>query len=262
MKKLTAFLLIISLVLAGCGQPVLAESQTIITPSSTNLPPTETVTPTQVPTVTMTASKTPFPIAGNGLVLDSRTVTALEAATLAAETMPGQYSWAENRHCSSYISMYMKQLGFPVNWSPDGKSDSDPNPFPWSNVVNQVNWLRANYPESVRDATLVDFLNGQLWSQIKPGSIVYLTIGVGHNGYNTYYHVAVLIGYHTDGSPQFAEFAGTMKTGASVNRTLWELAGFYPILPTGGWDITPYKTGNGTPPPLMITWIDPLSISP
>jgi len=263
MKNLVLFFLTIStMVLVGCGQPAHAELLPIATASTR--PPTTTVTPLQpIPTITPTSSPTPIPVASSGLILDERTVTALDAATKAASSMPGPYSWPENRHCSSYVAEYMRELGFPVNGPFSHENIIYPNPLPWSNVVTQVNWLRENYPGSVYDAPLTDFLAGRLWKQIFPGSIVYLQTAIGHNGYNTYYHVAILLGYHADGNPQFAEFAGIMKTGASTNRSLADMASFYPVLAGGGYDTRPYgETGVYPPPTLMVTWVDPLTLVP
>lgn len=213
------------------------------------------------PTTTVTPSPTTVITAMNGLILTENTIVALHAAMAAQDVMPGPYSWEEYRHCSSYVGEYMRQFGFPVNgpWNPEGEHT---NPFPWSNVVAQVDWLRSNYPNSVTEYPLINFLNGDLWDKISPGSLVYLQTAVGHNGYNTYYHVTVLVGYHNDGNPQFAEFAGEMKTGASSNRTFWELTDFYSKLPGGGWDVRSFDTGIRPLPELQVTVFDVLSAIP
>lgn len=247
-----------SLVACNPRQPetvfIITDTQPAETQTSSPVPaivfPTETPLPTQ--TQTPTATMVPA-VADNGLILDERTIVVLEAAKKAVLAIQGPYSWEEFRHCSSFVSEYMRALGYPVN-GPFNRGEDYDNAFPWSNVATQVDWLRQKYPDRVFDAPLSDFLNGYLWEVIPPGSLVYLQTAINHNGYNTYYHVAVLVGYHTDGSPQFAEFAPEMETGASVDRTFWELIGFYSILPEGGWDIRPYY---GTQP-LLVTWFNPL----
>lgn len=191
------------------------------------------------------------------LVLDTRTIIAFKAARLAADTMPGPYSWQEFRQCSTFVSAYLRQLSFPVDGM-HGENATYPDPFPWSNVVYQVNWARRNYPEFTHDAPVLDFLEGKLWDQIKPGDVLYFQTVDSHNGLDDYFHTVILIGYHSDGSPQFAEIAGGMP-GVSVERTFDEMTNFYKK--NGAWHITPVDLGgNLTPPYLKVTWFDPLAI--
>lgn len=192
----------------------------------------------------------------SGLILDWRTQTALKAAKLAAESMPGIYSWAEYRSCSSYASAYLRQLNFPVDGM-QGQNADKKDPFPWSGVKLQVAWIKRNAASFVYDAPLVDFLNGKLWGRIKPGSVIYFQVPVGHNGFNTYDHVAMLIGYKTDGSPVFAEIVPGKP--ATYNRTFEELTGFYKKDANKNWIVIPYDTGTGEKVILKVTVFDAIS---
>lgn len=188
----------------------------------------------------------------NELILDVPTTVALRAATLAAKAMPGPYSWSEYRSCSSFVSEYLRQLSFPVDGMA-GQNNEYPNPFPWSNVVSQVRWFQEYYPSYLKSAPLDDFLSHKLWDQIKPGSLIYLQYPIGHNGYNTYYHVVILIGYHQDGSPQFAELAAGMSN-ASTERDFETITRFYSN------HTKPVSVENNTPKSLIVTWVNPLAI--
>ncbi|HOX96605.1 MAG TPA: amidase domain-containing protein [Candidatus Woesebacteria bacterium] len=193
----------------------------------------------------------------SSLVLDTRTEVALRAASLATETMTGVYSWKDYRSCSSFVSTYLKQLAFPVDGM-KGQYEYYDDPFPWSGTIEQTDWIRRNASEYVQDAPLIDFLEGKLWDQIKPGDIIYLQTAIGHNGYNTYYHVVVLVGYHEDGSPQFAEISP--GSSASFERSFEEMTSFYQKDMKGQWDVEPYQTNpTVVPGPLMVTWFDPLA---
>ncbi len=189
------------------------------------------------------------------LVLDNETRVALRAAEQAVEAMPGIYSWEEFRSCSSFVSAYLKQLSFPVDGQ--GGYKNFPDPFPWSGTILQVDWMRRNASSYVKDAPLIDFLEGKLWSEIEPGDLVYLQTAIGHNGYNTYYHVVVLVGYHEDGSPQFAE----ISTGnyASSNRSFEQMTSFYKKDANGNWLIKPFQTTLAEEDELIVTWFDTLS---
>jgi hypothetical protein len=187
----------------------------------------------------------------DSVVVTRRTSLAIKNTDLVKEQMIGIYSWEENRHCSSFVSLYVKNLGIPVNWLK--YKNEDKNPFPWSNTAEQVRWARENYPDKVHDSTLGDFLTGKLWNEIEPGDVVYLTAPIGHNGYNTYYHTAVLVGYKESGIPIFAEIASGIE--ASTNRTLEDLTSFYKFVGT-----EPFYIGTTTPKELVFTWIDFISI--
>lgn len=188
----------------------------------------------------------------NQLVMDVPTTVALRAATLAANIMPGPYSWSDFRSCSSYASEYLRQLSFPVDGM-DRQNQDFPYPLPWSNVIRQVEWFQKYYPEYLRSAPLEDFLAEKLWDQINPGSLIYLQYPLGHNGYNTYYHVVILIGYHEDGSPRFAELAAGMPS-ASTDRSFGTMTAFY----TG--HTKPADVGIQTPKNLIVSWVNPLAI--
>lgn len=169
--------------------------------------------------------------------------------------MPGPYSWDEYRQCSTYVSAYMRALGFSIDGPNDGPPAGDTEPFPWSSVILQVKWLRGNYPQFTNDADLIDLLEGRLWDRIKPGDVIYLTTAINHNGYDDYYHTVVLVGYHTDGSPQFAELAFGMQN-ASAERSFDQMTSFYKRNSAGVWDVTPSNPNNT----LQVTWFDPLAI--
>ena len=190
------------------------------------------------------------------LILDVRTKIALRAAQLAVRSMPGIYSWEEFRSCSSFVSAYLRQLSFPVDGL-QGQYKEYKDPFPWSSVISQMDWIRRNASSNVQDAPLIDFLEGRLWSKIKPGDLIYLQKAEGHNGYNTYYHVVVLVGYLSDGSPQFAEISSGRE--ASFERSFDEVTNFYSKDINGKWNVKPYQTGSKKNEELKVTWFDPLA---
>ncbi len=189
------------------------------------------------------------------LVLDVRTKITLRAAQLTVESMPGVYSWEEFRSCSSFVSAYLRHLSFPVDGL-QGQYKEYEDPFPWSSVVSQIDWIRRNASSNVQDASLIDFLEGKLWNKIKPGDLIYLQKAIGHNGYNTYYHVVVLVGYLSDGSPQFAEISSGKE--ASFERSFNEVTNFYSKDVNGKWNVKPYQIGSKEEE-LRVTWFDPLA---
>ena len=193
-------------------------------------------------------------VSESGLILDDRTVVALEAAQTAVRSMPGEYSWDEFRTCSTFISAYLGEFGFPIS-DRNGQSAEFADPFPWSGTVSQVNWLRRNCPTYVHDAPLIDFLERRLYDRLAPGNVIYLTVALGHNGYDTYYHVAALVGYHVDGEPQFAEMAAGMRS-ASAERAFSQLTKFYKKRADGSWDVTPRDPRHT----LVVTWFDPFAV--
>lgn len=199
-----------------------------------------TETPTPIPTF---AVQEPVDLTSPSDSQITRSLIATRAAELAVSKMKGPYSWEEFRTCSTLVADYLRQLSFPVNGI-NGEYASYENPFPWSSVIEQTNWLRNNYPEYVNDAPLSEFLAGNLWGLIQPGDVIYLQSPLSHNGYDTYNHVVILIGYE-DGSPIFAEMAAGMNS-ASAHRTYKEMIrGRY---------------GPGDDEGLIVTWFDPLAI--
>ena len=186
------------------------------------------------------------------LYSDTRTEIAKRAIDLAVSDMQGEYSWEEFRSCSTFVSGYLEHLSFPVD-NPSGDYAFYKNAFPWSSTVKQVEWVRTNYPKYIYDAPVKDFLENKLWNKIKPGDVIYFQVPIGHNGYNTYYHTVVLVGYGNDG-PVFAEIAAGMKR-ASNNRTFEQVTSFYKSYGT-----KPYDVGVKTPEYLKVTWFDPLAI--
>ncbi len=192
-------------------------------------------------------------VSESGLILDDRTVIALTAAEAAVRSMPGPYSWDEYRTCSTFISSYLGEFGFPIS-DRNGKSADSPDPFPWSGTLSQVEWLERNSPDDVHKPDLIDFLQGRLWDQLSPGVVIYLTTALGHNGFDTYYHVAALVGYHVDGEPQFAEMARGMRN-PSAERTFSQLAKLYGRKEDGSWDVTPTYSD-----PLKVAWFDPFAV--
>jgi len=187
----------------------------------------------------------------------TRSLIAARAAQLAADTMPGPYSWDEFRTCSTFVSAYLRQLSFPVDGL-QGQYSNYLDPFPFSGTVEQVSWARRNYPQFTHDAPLKDFLEGRLWDQLMPGTVIYLQTAVGHNGYNAYYHAVVLVGYDNAGEPLFAELAAGMDN-ASTTRTFEQMTGYYARDAAGNWKVDPYPTGTLSSP-LLVTWFDPLAI--
>jgi len=187
----------------------------------------------------------------------TRSLIAARAAELAANTMPGPYSWEEYRSCSTFISAYMRQLSFPVSGLA-GQYSKHPDPFPFSGTVEQVSWVRRNYPEYTHDAPLQDFLDGKLWDRLMPGDVIYLQTAIGHNGYNSYYHVVVLVGYDNAGEPVFAELAAGMNN-ASTTRTFEQMTSYYAHDAVGNWKVDPYPSALSSSP-LLVTWFDPLAI--
>lgn len=195
-------------------------------------------------------------VSETGLILDDRTAIALAAAEAAIASIPGPYSWEEYRQCSTFISAYLEKLGLPISDKTERAAVSS-GMFPWSGTLRQVKWLRQNLPsEYIHDEPLIDFLNGKLWDEILPGEVVYLTRpGAFHNGYDTYYHVAALVGYQENGQPQFSELAAGMRS-ASVERTFAQLTRFYKRQADGSWNIIPSNPKNK----LVVTWFDPLAV--
>jgi hypothetical protein len=193
--------------------------------------------------------------ASSPLVMDARTKIALRASELAVDTMPGIYSWDEYRSCSSFVSAYLKQLSFPVRGL-DGEYKNHPDPFPWSGTIFQTEWIQRNASLYTHEAPLIDFLDGKLWDKIHPGDVIYLQTALGHNGYNTYYHVVVLVGYLSDGSPQFAEISSGRE--ASASRSFSEITSFYKRDAMGRWNVKPFDTGSKNDK-LIVTWFDPLA---
>jgi hypothetical protein len=223
--------------------------------------PVITDNPTQVPTANIEPVNTPIsfvsPDPGPANHDKTRHLIALRAVELAVKSMPGSYSWEEYRSCSTLASAYLRQLSFPVA-DLHGNYADHPDPLPFSSVVAQVDWFRRNYPQHTHDQSLDNFLTGRLWSEIPIGSLVYLQTAVGHNGYNTYYHVVILVDYQGD-RPIFAEIAGGMSN-ASTSRSFEQVTKYYKRFANGTWDTAPYNTGAATINPLVITWVDPLAI--
>lgn len=271
MQKLFVFLnvILMSAILIGCSSKSSAQ---VVDPTpaiikvvtSTSLPvnaPTDTpAIPTVLPAPTFIEEPRPsLPDSDVALSINTRSLIALRAATLAVESMPGPYSWNEYRSCSTYASAYLKVLSFPVS-DHYGKYADLADPLPFSGVLNQLDWFNRNYPQYVTSAPLNDFLEGKLWNNINPGDLIYLQTAIGHNGYNTYYHVVVYMGQKEDGTRQFAEIAAGMKN-ASVNRTFQQMTSFYKQRADGTWATEGYNLGNGNPAPtLLVTIVDPLAI--
>ncbi len=256
--KITRCLLVIICItfLVGCGgqnptaiapvpevfEPVEAAQLPQDVPPATESP-TEVVvpaTPTAIPTL---LPQEPLDLSSPTDSQITRSLIATRAAELAVSKMVGQYSWEEFRTCSTFVANYLRQLSFPVSGL-NGEYTAYTNPFPWTSVIDQTNWLRSNYPQFTHDASLSDFLNGNLWGLIQPGDVVYLQSPLNHNGYDTYNHVVILVGYE-DGSPIFAEMAAGMNN-ASAHRTYREMI-------KGR-----YQPGDEEG--LIVTWFDPLAI--
>ncbi len=271
MKTLFVFLnvILMSTILIGCSfaPPTQGIDPTPVTlsvvtstPLPTSFPTALPSTPTAVPVPTFIEEPRPIlPDSDVPLSNDIRSLIALRAATLAMESMPGPYSWDEFRSCSTYASAYLKELSFPVG-DRHGKYANHPDPLPFSGVLNQLDWFGRNYPQFVTTAPLIDFLEGRMWNVVKPGDLIYFQTAVGHNGYNTYYHVVVFLGTKKDGTPQFAEIAAGMEN-ASVNRTFAQTTSFYKRQSNGSWKVEGFNTGTGEiTPVLQVTIVDPLAI--
>ncbi len=180
---------------------------------------------------------------------DIRQRIVTRATDLAIKDMQGVYSWGEYRSCSTFASTYLSHLSFPVN-SP-GKYLDHPDPFPFSSTTLQVEWVERNYPQYLKTDTLENFLNQKMRKEIPVGSVVYMQAPIGHNGYNTWYHVVVLAKNLSD-QTIFAEISAGRK---AAYRTFEEVVRFYSQIGT-----KPYKTGENTQKNLIIAWFDPLEI--
>lgn len=261
LRRLVFLIVIISVFLAACGGQPTPEAPVLPLMATESAEAPATPTPLYAPTIpvpTLEMSLTPT-IDDPAKARLTRSLMATRAAELAALTMPGPYSWAEFRSCSTFVSAYLRQLSFPVGGL-EGQYANYPDPFPFSGTVEQVSWARRNFPQFTYDAPLKDFLEGKLWDRLMPGDVINLQTAVGHNGYNSYYHTVVLVGYDTAGSPLFAELASDMAN-ASTTRTFAEMTVFYPRDAVGNWKIDPYQTDPNTPPaPLLVTWFDPFAI--
>ncbi len=259
-----AFAILIAAVLTACATPPAlsregqGEGFPTVPPALTE--PTTPVIPSDLPAVAgvegSPSTITPIPPTDPAQARNTRSLIATRAAELAMATMPGPYSWEEFRTCSTFVSAYMRQLSFPVNGL-NGQYANHPDPFPWSGTVEQVSWARRNFAEFTHDAPLKDFLEGKLWDQLMPGDVIYLQTAIGHNGYNSYYHAVVLVGYDNAGSPVFAELAAGMSNASTV-RTFDQMTGYYARDAAGNWNVDPYPSALSSP--LLVTWFDPLAI--
>lgn len=263
-NRLIFVVLIFLLTACGGGKvsasPVLPVMATTL---PTTIPPTAEVY--QAPPIEPTFEANPAP---SSLDLDdpakarlTRSLIATRAAELAADTMPGAYSWEEFRTCSTFVSAYLRQLSFPVGGL-QGQYGNYPDAFPFSSTVEQVSWARRNFPGFTYDAPLKDFLDGKLWDRLMPGMVINLQTAIGHNGYNSYYHTVVLVSYQADGQPIFAELAAGMNN-ASTTRTFEQMTAFYEKNAAGNWRVEPYpmnSMNSNTQSPLLVTWFDPLAI--
>ncbi len=234
--------------------------QTTQVPTQTEIAPITPAIPTEATQPSIPTVLNPGPlVADPDKARNTRSLIATRAAELAADTMPGDYSWEQFRTCSTFVSAYLRQLSFPVNGIEDQYANY-PDPFPWSGTVEQVNWVRRNYPEYIYDAPVIDFLEGRLWDRLMPGDVITFQTAVGHNGYNTYYHTVILVSYQPDGSPLFAELAEGMWNVSTV-RTFEQMTAFYARDANNQWKVDPVqKDPSIASTPLLVTWFDPLAI--
>lgn len=106
------------------------------------------------------------------------------------------YSWETgNHHCSGYVALYFKYLGFPVATVTTPVSQYSPainDPMPDSTTVKQVPYLKMiaeNYgTDLTHEIALKEILsNRNVWKKIPPGTVLYLPERIGHHGYDTLY---------------------------------------------------------------------------
>ncbi|OGC45543.1 hypothetical protein A2V49_01100 [candidate division WWE3 bacterium RBG_19FT_COMBO_34_6] len=189
----------------------------------------------------------------NPSITDIRSEITSRAISLAIRDIPGEYSWMEYRNCSSIIGKYLKHLSFPVEGL-SGEYKSHEDPFPCNAASKQVDWISRNYPEYLSNASVKDFLYGELLKEIKPGDIIYLELPFGNKVDATYYETVLLEGYNESGAPIFIKIsAENGKIG--VSTAFNQLVSLYSHL-----DDTVYATWQSTINNLTVTWFDPLAV--
>jgi len=145
------------------------------------------------------------------------------------------YSMAEGRHCSSFIGLILREMGYPthrfINFDNNQQLNINDNQavtgtFPDSNTVAQMERF-----QSLNTALNTNLINYDLsiahvatsLSNTPPGSLFYFRLeGASHNGYNTYYHVAVCLG-QDENKIEFADFGPGMN-GPQRNRSFEQVA--------------------------------------
>lgn len=166
---------------------------------------------------------------------ESRSYAAILAACRKFAGHP--YSWETNdhHHCSGYVALYLKYLGFkigPVNTPLREYSPSITEPLPNSTTVKQVPYLKmlaTIYGEDLtREIPLKTMLfDKTIWSHIPPGTVLYLPERVGHHGYDTFTHTAIFMGLDPHQEPMFSEFSVYMQNGPEYGHGLEQFTRMY-----------------------------------
>lgn len=209
-----------------------------------------------------------------GLVMDEQTRIALDLTLAAqAELYDVEYQWntLELAHCSGFASRYVSLAGMPVALDDGGPASYEAelgSPIPAANTLKQVTRFRLLDSEVgggyTMELPVADLLYNQTdWSDfgILPGSLIYFQVAESHNGYNSYHHVAILMGYNENGEPVLADFAPRMAHGPILGRTVNQVvAWLYYSVELEGWDLSVAATMN-RPDYLSAFVVDTLGIS-
>lgn len=175
-----------------------------------------------------------------------------ESATNAAIKHFGDvpYSWDTGAFCSSYAAELVSHFGLANDvWEGKGTDIL----FPATGTKLQRDWFKnKNIGVEIGMSFL---LKPDNWKNMNPGTLFYLSTKNGQNGYNQPYHVAIYTGWDNKKGPLFTDFAGGMKHGAEKDRTLNDIAVFYPKNALGNYDLRPYDTGDGTAPTELMGYI-------
>lgn len=201
-----------------------------------------------------------------------RILEAAEAAEAELEGIP--YSWTDSRltHCSGFVSRYLTYLGLPTTADSAGPSDYQPTPsslIPNSNTKKQVLRFQLLDEQVGLGFTFMMTVDELLrrpndWPElgIEPGALVYFTAAESHNGYNEWYHVAIVLGYTETNTPVLADFASGMANGPMLGRSLHDVAtGIYQTNNLGEHDITPAGNINNPGAPLRAFVVNTLGLA-
>lgn len=160
------------------------------------------------------------------------------------------YSWSAGAHCSTFVSNYLKDLGFTVEANNEGLSEYKPkagSPVPASNTLKQVKWFLMNDQALGGGYSYVlpagDVMNVTFWKKhsIPVGSVIYFSKELTDNGIDAPAHVAIYRGnIGEDSDPVFADFALGMHHGPMIDRSLKAVGdGLYFDGSIGDWDMEP-----------------------
>lgn len=209
-----------------------------------------------------------------GIIEEETTEQVLELVYQAQEQLYDvAYAWGtlDLAHCSGFVSRYIALAGMPTALDDGGPASYVPelgSPIPSSNTLKQARRFELLDTEVegefVTEYSVDELLNNPTewidWG-IRPGSLIYFAIAESHNGYNSYHHVAILLGYNEQDMPILADFAPGMAHGPIMGRDLDEVVDWlYYSIEDGGWNLSTANTIN-RPSYLSALVVDVLGIS-